>query len=86
MEQGNFKNLKSLKKRLFEIKIDYGPGIRVYLMQQKNTFILLYGGAKGTQQKDIKSARELLVQYVSKSKLLNDKTLNRDILNKKIWH
>ncbi len=42
------------------MKIDYGPGYRVYFIQRgKELVILLAGGEKNTQSKDIKTALEL---------------------------
>jgi len=42
------------------LKIDYGPGHRVYYMQHGDTLvILLCGGDKRSQQKDIRTARAL---------------------------
>jgi putative addiction module killer protein len=44
-----------------EMRIDYGPGYRVYYKEtSKEIVILLCGGDKSTQSKDIKRARELL--------------------------
>ena len=44
-----------------EMKIDYGPGYRVYYKDTGNKIvILLFGGDKRTQDRDIKKARELL--------------------------
>jgi putative addiction module killer protein len=43
-----------------ELRIDYGPGHRVYYVQRGQTLvILLAGGDKATQDKDIKTAIEL---------------------------
>jgi putative addiction module killer protein len=43
-----------------EMRIDYGPGYRIYYMQRGTTVvILLCAGDKRTQQKDIKRAHEL---------------------------
>jgi putative addiction module killer protein len=43
-----------------EMKIDYGPGLRIYYIQMDRTVvILLIGGDKGSQKKDIKLARKL---------------------------
>ena len=44
-----------------ELRIHYGPGYRIYFHQQSNTVvILLCGGDKGSQAKDIKTAKRLL--------------------------
>lgn len=46
-----------------ELKIDYGPGYRVYYVQHGETVvILLCGGHKGSQQTDIRTARSLARQ------------------------
>src|SRR4051794_16581742 len=43
-----------------ELRIHYGPGYRVYFKRRGNTMIvLLCGGNKGTQAKDIKTAKRL---------------------------
>jgi putative addiction module killer protein len=43
-----------------ELRIDYGPGYRVYFVQRGETLvILLAGGDKHTQDQDIKKAQEL---------------------------
>lgn len=43
-----------------ELRVDYGPGYRVYYVQRgKALVILLAGGDKGTQAQDIKKALEL---------------------------
>ena len=54
---GAKKNTKSLGGGLFEIKIDKGPGYRVYFGQKENvTLVLLCCGTKGTQKRDISRA------------------------------
>ncbi len=45
------------------MRIDYGPGYRVYFLQRgSEVVILLVGGGKATQAKDIESAKELAKQ------------------------
>ena len=47
-----------------ELKIDEGPGYRVYyIVHKKEIIILLNGGDKSTQQKDINNAKELAKEY-----------------------
>lgn len=61
---GNFGDARSLGKGLSELRIDVGPGYRVYfLLEGKTTVVLLCGGDKTTQQKDIRRAREYLADY-----------------------
>jgi putative addiction module killer protein len=48
-----------------ELRIHYGPGYRIYIHRQGNTVvILLCGGDKGSQAKDIKTAKRLLEEWV----------------------
>ena len=61
---GAKKSIKNLKEGLFEIKILYGSGLRVYFGEEGRKFILLLiGGDKKTQNKDIKKAREYWREY-----------------------
>lgn len=61
------KSVKPLGDGIFEIKIDYGPGHRLYFGQVKNALILLLaGGDKSSQFRDIARAKEYWRNYVSK--------------------
>jgi len=54
---GNFGDCKSLKGAVFELRIDWGPGYRVYYaMIGRTAVLLLCGGDKGTQAADIRRA------------------------------
>ena len=58
---GNFGDCKPLRDGVQELRIDHGPGYRVYLSRQGPILILLLcGGDKKTQNKDIEKAIELL--------------------------
>jgi len=57
---GNFGDIEPVGRGVTELKIDYGPGFRVYLLNQGNVIvILLCGGDKSTQEEDIRKAQDL---------------------------
>lgn len=59
-EDGNFGDHHALGKGLSEMRIDYGPGYRVYYtVRGRKLVILLVGGDKSTQSSDIKAAQAL---------------------------
>ena len=61
---GNFGSAKSLGKGLHELRIDYGPGYRIYFATYGEHLILLaYGGDKSRQKSDIARARELAAAW-----------------------
>jgi putative addiction module killer protein len=57
---GNPGDVKPVGEGISEMRIDYGPGYRVYFTRRgRSLIILLAGGDKSTQTKDIQSAKEL---------------------------
>lgn len=63
---GSKANVKALGGSIFEIKIDHGPGFRLYFGEADNVMILLLlGGDKSSQRRDIEQARMYWRQYVS---------------------
>ena len=64
MELGNFSNVKGVGAGVFEYRIDFGPGYRVYFAKDGDAIvILLAGGTKQRQDRDIGSARERWADY-----------------------
>lgn len=60
---GHFGDCESVGDGIRELKIDYAKGYRIYLKEKEGRLIiLLIGGDKSTQQKDIKKAKEILRQ------------------------
>jgi|SRR5262249_2854232 len=43
-----------------EMRIDFGPGYRVYYTQSGSTYVMLLGGDKGSQMRDIRRAKALV--------------------------
>lgn len=59
LERGNFGNCRSLGEGLHELKIDFGPGYRVYFgVMGQQIVVILCGGSKRTQSRDIEKALE----------------------------
>ena len=57
---GNPGDVRPVGEGVSELRIDYGPGYRVYFKQQSRTIVvLLAGGDKRTQSRDIETARRL---------------------------
>jgi len=66
---GNFGDCKALRGGVFELRIDWGPGYRVYgAMVGKACVLLLCGGDKRSQSSDIKRAVAYLEDYKKRTK------------------
>ena len=69
MGMGNTSNVASVRGGVYERKIDYGPGYRVYFgMDGEALVILVGGGTKKRQVKDIETARERWTDYRKRKK------------------
>lgn len=63
VEMGNFGDVAPVGEGVSEMRIFYGPGYRVYFIKQNSVVvILLSGGDKSSQNKDIVKAKELAKQ------------------------
>jgi len=69
MEQGNFSNAKGLAAGVFEYKIDFGLGYRIYFGRDGDALvILLGGGTKKRQNQDIRQAQTCWTDYKRRKK------------------
>lgn len=69
LQAGNRGNWKPVGTSVFELRIDTGPGYRVYCGQDGQTLVLLLcGGDKRTQSKDIERAHDYWKDYKARRK------------------
>lgn len=69
VESGNLGDCKSLRDGVQELRIDYGPGYRVYLSRQGPVMVLLLCGSdKGDQTRAINKAIEYLNDWKQRGK------------------
>ena len=60
VKAGNLGDAKAVGDSLSDLRIDYGPGYRVYFIRSgKSVIVLLCGGDKSTQDRDIRAAKAL---------------------------
>jgi len=65
VEQGHYGDVKSLGGGLFELRFFFGSGYRVYFGEhQRNIIVLLLGGDKSGQAREIPKARDYWVEYL----------------------
>jgi putative addiction module killer protein len=66
---GNFGDHRFCRDGVWELRIDFGPGYRVYYAQERETIVLLLsGGSKRTQSADIKDAVDYWRDYQRRKK------------------
>lgn len=66
---GNFGDCEPVGGGVIELRIDWGPGYRVYCARLGQTIVLLLcGGDKRTQKKDIKRAKDYFEDYKARAK------------------
>jgi putative addiction module killer protein len=64
LASGNPGDVKPVGEGISEMRIDYGPGYRVYFWQKADiVIVLLCGGDKSTQDKDIKDAKAIAQRW-----------------------
>jgi len=64
LEDGNAGDVKPVGEGVSEMRIDYGPGYRVYFTRRgKEIILLLCGGDKRTQSRDIALAKKLAKEW-----------------------
>ncbi len=69
MGEGNFSNAKGVGGGVYEYKIDFGPGYRIYFGKDgERIVILLGGGTKKRQDKDIETAHTRWADYKRRKK------------------
>jgi putative addiction module killer protein len=69
IEQGNSSNVKSVGGGVFEYKIDFGPGYRIYFGRDGDRLVsLIGGGSKSRQSKDIAAAKDCRADYKRRTK------------------
>jgi len=62
--EGNFSNIKGVGGGVYERKIDFGPGFRIYFGKDGDTILILLGGStKQRQQEAIEAARARWADY-----------------------
>ena len=69
IELGNFGDHRNLGGGVFELRIDFGPGYRVYYGRNGNDLVvLLAGGTKTRQSRDIERAKVLWSAYIQEKR------------------
>ncbi|MEI7475351.1 MAG: type II toxin-antitoxin system RelE/ParE family toxin [bacterium] len=64
LTDGNFGDCKSLGNGLYEFRLDFGSGYRIYYTEEDKVIIILFsGGDKSTQVRDIAKAKSYLKEY-----------------------
>ena len=63
VEAGNPGDCKPVGEGVSELRLDFGPGYRVYFGEVGDTLILLCGGDKSTQDRDVKRAQAYFAEY-----------------------
>ncbi len=69
MREGNFSNAKPIGQGVSEFRLNFGPGYRIYFGRDGDRLVvLLGGGTKKGQRRDIETAKKLWVEYKARKK------------------
>lgn len=60
---GNFGDVRAVGGGISEMRIHHGPGYRLYFLRDADTVVLLCGGGKDSQQRDIERARRVATNW-----------------------
>lgn len=71
LETGNTSALKSLGKGLWECRIHWGPGLRIYLGREGDKLVILFGG--GTKKRQSNDIEKAMAQWTHYKKIMKDK-------------
>jgi putative addiction module killer protein len=70
---GNFSSVKGVGSGVYELRMDFGPGYRVYFGKVGDKLVLLLGGGtKKRQSNDIEAAHAAWIDYKNREKAKND--------------
>lgn len=65
IEEGNLGDYKFIGKGIWEFRLNFGPGYRIYFTKESQALIILFvGGNKNSQKRDIEKAAILLKDYL----------------------
>ena len=66
VRQGDLGDYRDLKGGIHELRLFFGSGYRIYFARKGDTIILLIGGTKGSQKRDIERARSYYRDYLER--------------------